>query len=137
MTPMSFDYPISVAILYSGGSSADDQDTLESVNGIAESLTSMGHMVRIFAVTKKNWRKAVRIPGDVVFNLVEDETWELYTKVGVRLEEMGRAQMGHDLNCFRYITKKAWIKRKMKRQNTPRKIKRKRSLLSPRTKPKL
>lgn len=115
MTPMSFDYPISVAILYSGGSSADDQDTLESVNGITESLTGMGHMVRIFAVTRKNWRKAVRIPGDVVFNLVEDQGWEMYVKVGVHLEMLGRAQVGHDLRCFKYIATKAGMKRKMER----------------------
>lgn len=117
MTPISFDYPISVAILYYGGSASDLQDTLEAVKGLQEALEERGHMVRIVQVTEKNWRKAVKIPGQVVFNLVEDETWELYSKVGIRLEEMGRAQMGHDLNCFKFITKKAWIKRKMKRQN--------------------
>ncbi|MEK7154738.1 MAG: ATP-grasp domain-containing protein [Patescibacteria group bacterium] len=117
MTPISFDYPVSVAILYYGGTASDLQDTLEAVKGLQEALEERGHMVRTVQVTEKNWRKAVKIPGQVVFNLVEDETWELYIKVGVRLEEMGRAQMGHDLNCFRYITKKAWIKRKMKRQN--------------------
>jgi len=115
MTPISFDYPVSVAILYYGGTASDLQDTLEAVKGLQEALEERGHMVRTVQVTEKNWRKTVKIPGQVVFNLVEDETWELYSKVGIRLEEMGRAQMGHDLNCFKFITKKAWIKRKMKR----------------------
>lgn len=115
MTPLSFDYPISVAILYYGGASGDLQDTEESVRGIAESLEEQGHMVRTVSVTRKNWRRAVRIPGEVVFNLVEDEDWELYYKVGVRLEELGRAQVGHDMRCFNYVSK-VRVKRRMRNQ---------------------
>ena len=115
MTPISFDYPVSVAILYYGGAASDLQDTMEAVKGLQDALEDRGHMVRTVQVTEKNWLKAVKVPGQVVFNLVEDETWELYTKVGVRLEKMGRAQMAHDLSCFKFITKKAWFKRKMKR----------------------
>lgn len=115
MTPLHFDYPISVAILYFSGGKQDDEDTLESVVGIEEALEKRGHMVRKMAVTKKNWRKAVRIPGDVVFNLVEDEDWDLYVKVGQRLEQLGRAQVGHDMKCFKYATRKAWVKKRMAR----------------------
>ena len=115
MTPVSFDYPISVAILYYGGEAEDLKDAENAARGLAEALEERGHMVRLMQVTKKNWRKAVRLPGQVVFNFVEDETWELYTKVGLRLEALGRAQMGHDMRCFKYITKKARVKRKMRR----------------------
>lgn len=113
MTPLAFNYPISVAILYYGGQAGDMQDTLEAVEGITSALESRGHMVRSAEVSTKNWRGAVKTPGEVVFNLVEDEEWELYQKVGQKLEELGRAQMGHDLRCFKYVTKKARVKRRM------------------------
>ena len=100
MTPISFDYPISIAILYYGGEAEDLKDAQNAARGLSEALEEQGHMVRTVQVTEKNWRKAVKVPGQVVFNLVEDETWELYTKVGLRLEAMGRAQMGHDMRCF-------------------------------------
>jgi D-alanine-D-alanine ligase len=115
MTPLHLDYPISVAILYYVGDAGDMVDTLESVKGITDALVNRGHVVRTLEVTKKNWRKAVRLPGDVVFNLVEDDGWILYEKVGQRLEEMGRAQMGHDISSFKYIIKKARVKRRMER----------------------
>lgn len=115
MTPVSFDYPISIAILYYGGEAEDLKDAQNSARGLAEALEERGHMVRQMQVTEKNWRKAVRLPGQVVFNFVEDETWELYTKVGLRLEALGRAQVGHDMRCFKYVTKKARTKRRMKR----------------------
>src|SRR3989344_4122918 len=115
MTPLTFDYPISVAILYYGGTSGDLQDTFEAVKGIKEALEVNGHVVRTMQVDKKNWLKAVRIPGEVVFNLVEDPTWELYVKVGQRLEQLGRAQVGHDMKCFKYATRKAWVKKRMER----------------------
>ncbi|KKU02946.1 MAG: D-alanine-D-alanine ligase [Candidatus Amesbacteria bacterium GW2011_GWB1_47_26] len=115
MTPISFDYPISIAILYYDGEAEDLKDTQNAARGLEEALEEQGHMVRTLQVTEKNWRKAVKLPGQVVFNFVEDETWELYTKVGLRLEELGRAQMGHDIPCFKYVTKKARVKRRMKR----------------------
>ncbi|OGD01322.1 hypothetical protein A3H89_01790 [Candidatus Amesbacteria bacterium RIFCSPLOWO2_02_FULL_48_11] len=113
MTPLAFNYPVSVAILYYGGQAGDMQDTLEAVEGITQALESRGHMVRIHEVNIQNWRRAVRTPGEVVFNLVEDEEWVLYQKVGQRLEELGRAQLGHDLKSFKYATKKARVKRRM------------------------
>lgn len=114
MKILSFSQPISVAILYYAGTSDDDLDTMQAAKGIEKSLTRLGHSVRKRAVTKKNWLRAVKTPGDVVFNLVEDDTWELYLKVGKRLEAMGRAQVGHDMKCLKYTTRKALIKRRMK-----------------------
>jgi len=113
MTPLAFDYPISVAILYYGGKSEDLEDTLEAVKSISDALESCGHVVRTQEVTAKNWLRAVRIPGEVVFNLVEDPMWELYLKVGKRLELLGRAQMGHDMKSFAYVTNKTVVKRKL------------------------
>ena len=115
MTPISFDYPISVLILYYGGQAEDLKDAQNAARGLSEALEEQGHMVRTLQVTEKNWRKAAKLPGQVVFNFVEDETWELYVKVGLRLEALGRAQMGHDMRCFKYVTKKARVKRRMKR----------------------
>lgn len=115
MTPLSFDYPISVAILYFGGTSGDLEDTVQSVEGIKKALEERGHLVRTKRVDKTNWRQAIRLPGEVVFNLVEDDYWELYTKVGLGLEKLGRAQIGHDMRCFLYATKKARVKRRMAR----------------------
>ena len=110
MTPLHFDYPISIAILYYGGEAGDELDTEEAVRGIEEALEENGHVVRTMRVDEKNWLKAVKIPGEVVFNLVEDPMWELYVKVGQRLEMLGRAQVGHDMKCFKYATRKAWVK---------------------------
>lgn len=107
--------PISVVILYYAGTNADDEDTIEGVKGIAESLKRIGYPAKKVRVTKKNWKHAVKTPGDVVFNFVEDETWELYEKVGKRLEALGRAQVGHDTKSFRYTNNKALIKRRMQK----------------------
>jgi D-alanine-D-alanine ligase len=115
MTPLLLNYPISVSILYYGGTAGDMVDTIEGVESIKEALESRGHVVRTLEVNRKNWRQAVKISGDVVFNMVEDETWDLYMKVGMRLEEMGRAQLGMDINSFKYVMKKSRIKRKMQR----------------------
>lgn len=115
MTPLHFDYPISVAILYYGGEAGDELDTEEAVKGIEEALEENGHVVRTMRVDEKNWLKAVKIPGEVVFNLVEDPLWELYVKVGQRLETLGRAQVGHDMKCFKYATRKAWVKNRMQK----------------------
>jgi D-alanine-D-alanine ligase len=119
MTPLLLKYPVSVAILYFEGTAADIVDTLECVEGIKDALISKGHMVRTMAVSAKNWRQAVRLPGEIVFNLVEDYGWVLYNKVGQRLEEQGRAQFGHDLNTFKYVTKKARVKRRLQRLGIP------------------
>ncbi len=116
MTPLHFDYPVSVAILYYGdGSSKDDVDTVETLANLTEALEKRGHVVRSMKVNKKNWRKAVRIPGEIVFNLVEDPGWILYNKVGELLERLGRAQVGQNMKTLKYGCKKAWMKRRMRR----------------------
>jgi D-alanine-D-alanine ligase len=105
-----------VAILYYDSNSGGDMiDTLECVKGVQEALENRGHMVRTMAVNSKNWRQAVRLPGEVVFNFVEDENWDLYVKVGKRLEEFGRAQVAHDIQVFKYAAVKARVKRRMER----------------------
>src|SRR3989338_1623673 len=115
MTPLHFDYQISIAILYYGGEAGDELDTEEAVRGIEEALEENGHVVRSMRVDERNWLKAVKITGEVVFNLVEDPLGELYVKVGQRLEMLGRAQVGHDMKCFKYATRKAWVKNKMQK----------------------
>lgn len=113
--------PLSVAILYYSGTHDDDEDTLLGVKGVAQSLRRTGHPVKQVIVTADNWQEAVKTPGDVVFNFVEDDTWELYEKVGRKLERLGRPQVGHDLKGFRYAIRKSPIKTRMKRMriNTP------------------
>ncbi len=113
MTPLSFEYPISVAILYYAGIGGDMVDGIECAQGIAEALEAQGHQVHLVQVNEHNWLTAVRTPGEVVFNLVEDDNWELYVKVGQKLEQLGRAQVGHDMRVFKYATKKARVKRRM------------------------
>jgi D-alanine-D-alanine ligase len=113
MIPWRVDYPVSVAILYYGGNAGDLQDTEVTVKQLEDALTSRGHIVRTQLVNKKNWRKMVMTPGEVVFNLVEDENWDLYVKVGEAVERYGKAQVGHDLKSFRYAIRKAALKRRM------------------------
>jgi len=115
--PISFSCPITVAVLYYRGNTNDGEDSMHCAKGITESLKKSGHRVKKVAVTKKNWKKAVETPADVVFNLVEDDLWDLYGKVGLRLEKLGRAQVGHDTKNFFYTLRKAWVKRKMDRMN--------------------
>ncbi len=112
---MSSSHPISVVILYYAGVHEDDEDTLQNVKGIEKALKKRGYGVKKVVVTKKNWLKTIKTPGDVVFNFVEDDTWQLYVKVGLRLEKLERAQVGHDMKCFRYAIRKAWIKRRLKK----------------------
>lgn len=121
MQSISLKRPISVVILYYAGSGADDVDTLEGVKGLEESLKRLAYPIKKIRVTKKNWQQAVKTLGDVVFNFVEDETWELYEKVAHKLEALGRAQVGHDLKSLPYSTKKILVKRRMQKLgiNTP------------------
>lgn len=109
--------PLSVAILYYAGTHEDDEDTIDGVKGIKESLKRTGHPVRTIIVTKKNWQKALTIPGDIVFNFVEDDTWELYEEIAYGLERLGRAQVGHDIAGLKYAVRKLPIKRLMKKMH--------------------
>lgn len=106
--------PLSVAILYYAGTHKDDEDTISGVKGIQESLKRTDHPVKKFIVTKQNWKQALTTPGDIVFNFVEDDTWELYEKIGYGLERLHRAQVGHDIAGFKYAVRKSPVKRLMK-----------------------
>lgn len=121
MKPIPFRKSLSALILYYNGSNDDDEDTRMCAKGITEALRRRGHSIKKIAVTHKNWRRAVQLPGDVVFNLVEDDGWKLYLRVGHRLEQLGRVQVGHDMKSFRYVINKSWVKRKMiiERISTP------------------
>lgn len=112
---------ISVAILYYTGTHKDDEDTVNGVRGIVESLKRTGHPVKKIIVTKKNWFQVLTTPGDVVFNYVEDDMWELYEKISNGLEHTGRGQVGQDIKGLPYATRKAPGKLLMrkKRINTP------------------
>ncbi len=112
-------YPISVAILYYVGVGQDMEDTLEGVKAINDVLRKMGHMVRVREVKRNNWRNVTHIAGDVIFNLVEDEDYDLYMKVARRLEMAGRVQVGFDLEGLKYITSKTAVKRQMQRSGIP------------------
>lgn len=114
-------HPLSVAILYYAGTHQDDEDTISGVKGIEESLKRTNHPVKKFIVTKQNWQKALTTPGDIVFNFVEDDTWELYEKIGYGLERLGRAQVGHDIAGLKYAVRKLPMKLLMKKIgiNTP------------------
>jgi len=113
MKPITFHKSLSALVLYYHGKNHDDEDTKLCAKGITEALRKREHTVKKIAVTPKNWRHAVQLPGDVVFNLVEDDTWDLYKKVGHRLEQLGKAQVGHDMKSFHYAISKAWVKRKL------------------------
>ncbi len=113
---------LSVAILYYVGTHEDDEDTLDGVRGIEKSLKRTGHTVATMSVTGQNWLKALHIPGDIVFNFVEDEQWTLYEKIAQGLEKLHRAQFGHDLSGLKFAIEKSPVKREMvkKHINTPR-----------------
>lgn len=108
---------LSVAILYYVGTHEDDEDTIAGVRGIAESLKRTGHTVKRVIVTHNNWRNMLRTPGDVVFNFVEDDTWELYEKVAYGLEKLGRAQVGQDAAGLKYCLEKSFVKKRMQREH--------------------
>ena len=109
MTPLSFDYPVSITILYYQG--------LGKICRILwiwwlleQALEEKGHRVNLFSrySKKRIGVKSLRVPGEVVFNLVEDENWELYVKVGQALAQMGRAQVGHDMPWYKFATHPTW-----------------------------
>ncbi len=112
-----FSYPISIAILYYSSDAKDTKDTEIFVKSLSDTLKKLGHMVRVVQVTHRNWLKTVGTPGDVVFNLVEDEKYELYVKVANKLSMMGRTQVGMGPEGMKYIVRKAQIKRKMHSEN--------------------
>jgi D-alanine-D-alanine ligase len=117
--PQQFLHPITVLVLTCDGIKKDDEDTKQCARAIAESLKRQGHVVKKIIVTKKNWKKAIQTHADVVFNLVEDDGWKLYMKVGSQLETMKRAQVGHDRKVFRYVISKSQIKRNLKKHILP------------------
>jgi len=108
---------LSVAILYFSGTHQDDKDTISGVKGIEESLRRTGHPVQKVIVTKKNLQQALATPGDIVFNFVEDDTWELYEKIGYGLEKLHRAQVGHDITGLKYAVRKSPMKHIMKKMH--------------------
>jgi D-alanine-D-alanine ligase len=111
MTPLRIEYPISVAILYT----SYDPDTVEVARQMNEALTSRGHKVRMFEATSRNWKKALRVPGDVVINWIEDENtdWKLWAKVGRHLELLHRAQLGFNSKLIPYSLSKIKMKRRL------------------------
>ena len=115
MTPLRFDYPISVAVLYT----AFEKETVDVMEQINAALTSRGHMVRIFSVNSTNWRSAIKVSGDVVVNLIEDDVtdWKLWAGVGKQLELMGRPQVGFSLRAIRNSLNKLYMKRKLLNHN--------------------
>lgn len=110
-------HPLSVAILYYAGTHEDDADTISGVKGIEESLIRTGHTVTKVVVTKHNWKQSLKTPGDIVFNFVEDDTWELYEQVAYGLERLGRAQVSHDIAGLPYDIRKSPLKLLMKKKN--------------------
>ncbi len=108
---------LSVAILYYSGTTRDDIDTIDGVRGIEESLKRTGHTVTKVIVTNQNWKQALKTPGDIVFNFVEDDTWELYENVAYGLERLDRAQVSHDIAGLPYDIRKSAMKMQMKKMN--------------------
>lgn len=111
MTPLRIEYPISIAILYT----TSDADTVTVARQMNEALTSRGHKVRMFETTSRNWKRALRIPGDVVINWIEDENtdWRLWAKVGRHLELLHRAQLGFNSRLVPYSLSKIKMKRRL------------------------
>lgn len=109
MTPLSFDYPISVLVLYTDYES----DTVKTAMNLHDALRACGHRVLMFKVTAHNWRSALRQSGDVVVNLVEDAGWKLWGKIFTALEDIGRVQFGIDHKSFSYSMSKAKMKKRL------------------------
>ncbi len=108
---------LSIVIFYHRGPHDDDVDTIECADGLEESFQRLGYKVKKVHVTKNNWRKVLHTAGDVFFNLVEDDSWELYLKIGRELSGLHKAQVGHDLQSFRYAISKTAVKQKMKQSD--------------------
>lgn len=113
MTPLSFEYPISVTILCMAEGGGDAEDTLENVESVRTALSDRGHFVRVVPVDRKNWLKAARSPGQVFFNFVEDSGWKLYTKIGCELEKLGKPQVGLDYKSYGIASCKAKLKKRL------------------------
>ncbi len=109
MTPLSFDYPIRVLVLYTDF----EQDTIDAAMQISTALRTCGHIVQLFQVTSRNWRQALKQPGDVVINYIEDDGWKLWGKVFSAMEHLGRTQFGIDRRSFLYSLSKAKMKRRL------------------------
>lgn len=111
MTPLRLEYPVSVAILYT----THDPDTVEVAMQMNKALTSRGHKVRMYETTPHNWKKALRVPGDIVINWIEDENtnWRLWAKVGHNLELLHRAQLGFSSRVSQYSLSKIKMKRRL------------------------
>jgi len=114
MKPKTLPHPITAAILYYRSSGADGEDTAKCVKGIATALKTNGHKVRAVSVTHTNVRKVLSTPGDVVFNLVEDDGWVLYKRIGNALAKKGRIQFGHTKQSFAYAVDKVAMKRRLR-----------------------
>ncbi len=114
MPPYKLEYPVSVAILFAGGESEDDKDSVVMANNISDALERRGHVVRMFEVNSRNRKSALKVPGDVVFNLAEDDSygWRLYMNLASDLEDIGRGMVGLKRASFPYVIRKASIKRK-------------------------
>jgi D-alanine-D-alanine ligase len=113
------EYPVAVTILYYVGTGGDMEDTLENVDSVYSALKAEGHIVRKIEVTKRNWRRVIKSPGDVFFNFVDDENYDLYYKVTEALIYMGRSVMGNGYMASKFGSKKAGLKRKMKTMGIP------------------
>ncbi|MEK9201136.1 MAG: hypothetical protein AAB909_04155, partial [Patescibacteria group bacterium] len=115
MPPYKFEYPVSVAILFAGGESEDNKDSVVMAQNINDALERRGHVVRMFEVNGKNRKKALHVPGDVVINLAEDDSggWKLYLNLAADLERMGRGMMGLSRASFPFVVSKAAVKRKL------------------------
>lgn len=109
MTPLSFDYPISVLILYSDYS----VETEPTVMQVYKALKGEGHKVRLFKVNKNNWRLSVRQPGEITINMIEDPGWKLWGNCFRLFERVRRAQFGIDSKSFFYSLSKARIKKRL------------------------
>ncbi len=109
--PIRMPHPITVAILYEKTDGPDGEDTTKCVRGIREALTGNGHTVTSHAVTEKNTRRILDTPADIIFNLVEDEGWKTYRKIGLGLIRRGRAQFAHDKHTYSFAVDKVAIKR--------------------------
>ena len=109
----NFMYKPSVLVLYYGGKSGDLQDTVNAIKGIGETLIKMKYEYLIQEVNNNNWQEAIKIPGDVVFNFVEDEDWSLYKKVVSGLERLKRVQFGHSKYIIKYLVDKNIVKKRL------------------------